>query len=124
MPKQFKQSRPARTMDKPSTRPPSKQYQIAKRIRSSKAWQQVRGDVLRKFHSLCVNCNALANEVHHIKPVHLYPDDALDPDNCAPLCVTCHSWYDTRTTRGENTEVQLRPKMTALIDELRGTHDG
>jgi 5-methylcytosine-specific restriction endonuclease McrA len=34
--------------------------------------------------------------VHHIKPVRLAPDLALDPDNLVTLCRSCHGRREAR----------------------------
>lgn len=46
----------------------------------------------------CAICGAQDNlEVHHVKPVHLYPELACDPSNFITLCDannnSCHKWF-------------------------------
>lgn len=59
-------------------------------IRSPK-WSNVRKEHL-KNNNYCIACgrnNKL--EVHHVKPVHLFPELELDPSNLVTLCADpCH----------------------------------
>lgn len=59
-------------------------------VRSPK-WTNVRKEHL-KNHSVCAACGRDKKlEVHHIKPVHLFPDLELDPSNLITLCADpCH----------------------------------
>lgn len=64
--------------------------QIRYAARSPK-WSQVRKKHL-KDNPVCAACGSNKKlEVHHIKPVHLYPDLELDPSNLMTLCADpCH----------------------------------
>lgn len=66
----------------------SKYYREA--FRSNK-WPQVRNQHIKK-HNKCAACGSITKlEVHHIKPVHLFPDQELDPTNLITLCdKNCH----------------------------------
>ncbi len=87
--------------------------------RRTKRWQQLRARIIRRYHGLCVYCGKdLSAEVHHIKPATAFPDLFWDEGNLAPLCKRCHGWLETRTTRGEDVESQLRPRMVKLLEEL------
>jgi len=57
----------------------------------SPKWQTVRKEHL-KANSFCIACGREKRlEVHHIKPVHLFPDLELDPSNLVTLCADpCH----------------------------------
>jgi 5-methylcytosine-specific restriction protein A len=59
-------------------------------IRSPK-WRTVRQEHLKR-NSMCAACGKKKDlEVHHIKPVHLFPDLELDPENLITLCAnSCH----------------------------------
>lgn len=59
-------------------------------IRSPK-WSNVRKEHL-KNHGTCSACGRDKKlEVHHIKPVHLFPELELDPSNLVTLCADpCH----------------------------------
>ena len=59
-------------------------------IRSPK-WSNVRKEHL-KNHETCAACGRDKKlEVHHIKPVHLFPELELDPSNLITLCADpCH----------------------------------
>lgn len=57
----------------------------------SPRWSKVRKEHL-KSNPACAACGAKdKQEVHHIKPVHLFPDLELDPGNLVTLCSSpCH----------------------------------
>jgi len=59
-------------------------------IRSPK-WSNVRKEHL-KNHGTCAACGRDKKlEVHHVKPVHLFPELELDPSNLVTLCADpCH----------------------------------
>jgi 5-methylcytosine-specific restriction endonuclease McrA len=66
----------------------------------SKAWKNVRHEVLRRDLFTCRDCHSRANEVHHI--IELTPDNindiniSLNHDNLISLCHDCH----TKITKG------------------------
>lgn len=73
----------------------------------SKAWQQVRQQVLRRDMFTCQHCESRrATEVHHI--VELTPDNinddeiALNPDNLISLCWWCHN----KVTKGSTDVIE------------------
>lgn len=57
----------------------------------SPKWKDLRKDHLAKHHR-CAACGKTKGlEVHHIKPVHKYPELELDPLNLITLCDNqCH----------------------------------
>lgn len=58
----------------------------------SPKWPAVRRAHLRR-HGECAACGTTIDlEVHHLQPVHLYPDKELDPTNLITLCAFrgCH----------------------------------
>jgi 5-methylcytosine-specific restriction endonuclease McrA len=59
-------------------------------VRSPK-WQNVRKEHI-KNNPYCISCGRDKRlEVHHIKPVHLFPELELDPGNLVTLCADpCH----------------------------------
>ena len=59
-------------------------------VRSPK-WQSVRKEHI-KNNPYCIACGRDKKlEVHHIKPVHLFPELELDPSNLVTLCADpCH----------------------------------
>ena len=59
-------------------------------VRSPK-WSNVRKDHLKQYPQ-CMACGRDSKlEVHHIKPVHLFPELELDPSNLVTLCADpCH----------------------------------
>ena len=68
----------------------------ARRIRSSVAWQRLRGWHLRRYPLCCDPYDVHrtgpvpAVEVHHIAGLAEAPDRAFDSANLASLCVACH----------------------------------
>lgn len=54
-------------------------------------WSKVRNEYL-KNNKRCAACGTNTGlEVHHIKPVHLFPEKELDIDNLVTLCSKkCH----------------------------------
>ena len=54
----------------------------AKRSPYSKAVEKIH----LKKHPLCEICGKRTNQVHRIRPFHLYPDDELEPTNLITLC--------------------------------------
>lgn len=64
---------------------------IIKRLTRSPKWSKRRKAHLKKFPN-CANCGKKGNQVHHIKPFHLYPELELDPENLLTLCSNprCH----------------------------------
>jgi 5-methylcytosine-specific restriction endonuclease McrA len=67
---------------------------FAKAFYNSKAWLNVRREVLRRDRYTCAYCYGRAREVHHI--VELTSENinniniSLNPDNLISLCHTCH----------------------------------
>jgi 5-methylcytosine-specific restriction protein A len=64
------------------------------RIRFAKRspkWTKVRKNHIDNYPN-CIACGSdKKQEVHHIKPVHLFPDLELDPSNLVTLCADpCH----------------------------------
>lgn len=57
----------------------------------SPGWSKVRNEYL-KNNKCCAACGTTSGlEVHHIKPVHIFPDLELDQDNLVTLCSKkCH----------------------------------
>lgn len=54
-------------------------------------WSKIRNKHLKKQPS-CAACGSSKKlEVHHIKPVHTYPELELEPENLITLCADpCH----------------------------------
>jgi hypothetical protein len=58
-------------------------------------WRELRDFVLKRDGGKCVVCGRGAGDgvklqVDHIKPRSLYPELALDPDNCQTACLDCN----------------------------------
>ena len=54
-------------------------------------WSKVRNEYLKK-NNRCASCGTTNDlEVHHIKPVHIFPDLELEENNLITLCSKkCH----------------------------------
>ena len=64
--------------------------EIVKLYSRSSGWRKIRKEHL-KIQSKCQVCGKTKNrQVHHILPVHLYPDDELDLYNLITLCGRHH----------------------------------
>lgn len=65
--------------------------QVVKRLTRSWKWPKVRKVHLKKCPD-CANCGKKGDQVHHIKPFHLYPELELIPTNLLTLCSNprCH----------------------------------
>lgn len=67
----------------------------AKPFYNNKAWKIRRGEALRRDHYTCHDCDARAEEVHHI--IELTPKNIIDPkvslamSNLMSLCHECHN---------------------------------
>lgn len=55
----------------------------------SSRWPKLRNAWLKE-HPCCVACGQDAATVHHIAPVHAYPELELDRGNLASVCDRCH----------------------------------
>ncbi len=55
-------------------------------------WPALEREHLRKEPHCyaCFRQGPHGNHVHHIKPVHLFPEFELDPDNLLTMCPACH----------------------------------
>ncbi len=63
------------------------QYKLLAR---SNGWYYLRNEFIKENY-FCSACDAVKGiQVHHIKPVHLFPDLELDWDNLISLCGDCH----------------------------------
>lgn len=59
------------------------------------SWKRARMQALNRDHWLCQECLRqgrvrTAKEVHHLKPLELYPELGLELDNLESLCRECH----------------------------------
>lgn len=68
----------------------SRRNAAAKAFYGSQAWSNCRLTILSQRPD-CESCrNALATDVHHIKPLAGYWALRLEPTNLMPVCGTCH----------------------------------
>ena len=70
-----------------------------------RAWYRFRAWFLQR-HPVCEDCEELANEVHHLKPIAERPDLRLVEANCVALCKRCHS---KRGAAGRGGSATMRP---------------
>ncbi len=59
------------------------------------SWKRARMQALNRDHWLCQECLRqgrvrTAKEVHHLKPLELYPELGLELSNLESLCRECH----------------------------------
>lgn len=64
-----------------------------KRFYNSIEWRQLSAAYMQDRRYQCEQCNGLATEVHHIKPIQTSEGWKLrfDWDNLMSVCVTCHN---------------------------------
>ena len=65
---------------------------LALGVKRSSQWRRVRADHVKEYY-ICACCGGTKKlEVHHIKPVHLFPELELEPMNLITLCsrMKCH----------------------------------
>lgn len=68
-----------------------KRYAASGHVYKTKAWRQLRDQVLSE-EPLCRMCrNAMPSHVDHIIPIVDRPDLAFKRSNLQALCVSCHS---------------------------------
>lgn len=79
-------------------------------IRSSPRWRKLSA-WYRARHPLCADpfgwhgeLGALAEQVHHIRPLAEYPDLAYEPSNLASLCTRCHGRIEGMERAGQSTQ--------------------
>jgi 5-methylcytosine-specific restriction endonuclease McrA len=80
----------------------------------SRAWLELRSDILIKFGRKCMLCNETDAIFHvdHIKPRSKYPELQLDSNNLQVLCAPCNIGKSNRYE-----ELDLRPKIHECIFE-------
>ena len=68
---------------------------------AKRSYRRLRVQVAERQEWRCAVCgcslNHLRFELHHVKPVALYPELAMDGDNCMALCHSCHLAAHTQT---------------------------
>jgi 5-methylcytosine-specific restriction protein A len=58
-------------------------------------WQRFRRWFVAR-HPTCVDCGALAVDVHHVVPIGEQPSLKLSEANCVALCKSCHTKREKR----------------------------
>lgn len=83
-------------------------------VHRSWKWPILRRAHLRK-QWWCCGCGAVNDlDVHHIKPVHLFPEEELNPDNLITLCqpntgrIHCHFFYGHNNTSWRDWNPKVR----------------
>lgn len=69
---------------------------IPDKFYKSEGWRLAREDALARDNHLCQRCKQQgiltpANIVHHIEPIDVAPEKALDLDNLMSVCAKCHN---------------------------------
>lgn len=68
--------------------------EFSKSFYNSKAWEECRLYIVKKYHGLCAECEKPGEEVHHIQPLTPLninnPDITTNEDNLVLLCKKCH----------------------------------
>lgn len=70
--------------------PKLKRPSEAQRFRSSRRYHKFRKRVMKREGGICQECGKSATAVHHIIPLDIAPELALDDDNGMALCLDCH----------------------------------
>ena len=52
--------------------------------------RNIRSEIEKDQNGVCMNCDNLIEDIHHIEPVHLFPKKAFDKSNLVGLCKQCH----------------------------------
>ena len=61
-------------------------------FRERPEYREWRESVFSIFGRVCIRCGYDGNiHAHHVRPVHLYPELAFDPQNGVPVCGNCHT---------------------------------
>ena len=99
--RRYQPPKPGRTFKVAGQEPePTEAYRQACKIRSSKAWRDVRQMVIQR-HPICQWCGKQpASEGHHIAPVAECPELALVADNVLAVCKECHELVESAVRRG------------------------
>lgn len=95
----------------------AKEENYITRFRSSRAWQNIRGEIKKRDKFLCMAC--LQNgrytfdklEIHHIRPISKAWHLRLTASNLITLCVNCHKMAEN----GEIEAAELT-KMATLSE--------
>lgn len=74
--------------------------------------KNIRKKVAEKQNKICNYCDNLFKDLHHLKPVHKYPELAFEESNIVGVCEPCHKkehkqreWQMNLKLLGENSEV-------------------
>lgn len=59
--------------------------------RNTPEYSKFRAACLKRDFETCRICGKAGNIVHHIFPVAIYPQIALEPENGVTLCQDCHN---------------------------------
>ena len=82
------------------------------------AWRKLRAAALMRDHHQCRECLrhnriTLAREVHHVKPLEIFPALALDINNLECLCHDCHERTKDRSAQNK-TPVYIPPGVRVI----------
>lgn len=75
--------------------------------------RNIRPEIEREQNGICMNCDNIIEDIHHIEPVHLHPEKAFDKSNLVGLCKQCHlnehstqGWQVSQYLYGKPVKVQ------------------
>lgn len=86
-----------------------------KRFYNTKVWKAKRKKILERDEYKCQECKRYgkrieAKEVHHIKPLEDFPDEALSDENLISLCEKCHKKkHPEKGTKAAKTRIGMPP---------------
>lgn len=87
-------------------------------------YRKFRAKILKRDGYLCQECNrnghiTPGNELDHIVPVHLSPDDFYNEDNCQILCEKCHLEKSRREQIARDSKSEIREKQISHFEWVR-----
>ena len=53
-------------------------------------WPKIRASYMKQHPKCEILCGKKATDCHHILPVHLFPNEELNPQNFLAVCEDCH----------------------------------
>ena|SRR3990167_10160491 len=83
----------------------------------SNAWPEFRRQHIKKECELCGEKGKLLSplELHHLRPVHFFPLDELNPDNVVTGCRSCHlKFYHLGSFHSFNLDIKEDIKIWQL----------
>src|SRR5438132_112801 len=96
-------------------------YRVKNRSLYPPGWRRLEKETLRS-HPFCSFCGAPKPlQVHHINPVHLHPEMALDASNLIVLCQPCHHQDDCGEVRCRRQSIHPPSSWPPICRSLTST---